>query len=310
MNSLDSLKEWIEHKNSEHISPDTELYQDFGNFFTYLFNHNQDGVCLLDTSLTIICVNTTMIEWYGHKAPFNGRKCYEIYHNRKRPCENCPSLETLKSKKTTTIEVPYETKYSHNGNQRLTTFPVFNDRNEVIAVIEHIRDISTEEKEKEALVKLNSMLDEQSQKMMEQNIALRVLGTQLTDDSHLVINEISMKIDALILPLLEELKKQADESVSPGLIELEQHINSLTIPFLSKLPLDKLKLSKREIQIAEYIREGYTSKEISDKLCISKKTVDFHRANLRKKLKLTDGQSLQSHLLSLGNSNNQSTYQV
>lgn len=299
MNNLDSLKEWIELQNSEQISPDTELYNEFGNFFTYLFNHNQDGICLLDTTLKIICVNNTMINWYGHRAPFNGKKCYEIYHGRKTPCDNCPTLKTLKTKKSTSLSVPYETKYAQNGNQQLTTFPVFNDKNEVIAVIEHIRDLSTEEKEKAALVTLNSMLDEQSQKMMEQNIALRVLGTQLSSDSHLVINEIMMKIDTLIMPLINQLKLKADNNIEEGFTLLEKHINQLIDPFLSKLPFDKLNLSPREIQLAVYIREGHTSKEISSMLCISKKTVDFHRANLRKKLKLNDGQSLQSHLLNL-----------
>ena len=304
MNSLDSLKEWIELQNSEQVSPDTELYHEFGNFFTYLFNHNQDGICLLDTSLNIICVNNTMINWYGHRAPFNGKKCYEIYHGRTIPCNNCPTLETLKTKKSTSLSVPYETKYAQNGNQQLTTFPVFNDKNEVIAVIEHIRDLASDEKEKDALVKLNSMLDEQSQKMMEQNIALRVLGTQLSNDSDLVINEISMKINSLILPLLETaISKTTGTEQKNDLILIEQHINQLIEPFLRKLPLEMLNLSPREIQLATYIREGRTSKEISSILCISKKTVDFHRANLRKKFKLTDGQSLQSYLLSLGSGN-------
>ncbi len=301
MDSLNSLKEWISLQNSVTVSPDTELYNEFGNFFTYLFNNNQDGICLLDPGLNIICVNNTMINWYGHRAPFNGKKCFEIYHNRKIPCDNCPTLTTLKTMKSTTLEVPYETKYAQNGNQKLTTFPVFNEKNEVIAVIEHIRDISTEEKEKEALVKLNSMLDRQSREMMEQNIALRVLGTQLSKDSHLVLNEISMKIDALILPLLEDIKSRTEsDDIRDRIALAEMHLGELTTPFLSELPLDKLNLSPREIQLVFFIREGLTSKEISSRLCISKKTVDFHRANLRKKLKVKDGQSLHSHLLSIG----------
>ena len=301
MNSLDALKEWIELQNSEKISPDTELYKEFGNFFTYLFNNNQDGICLLDPTLTIISVNNTMINWYGHRAPFSGRKCYEIYHSRKTPCDNCPTLKTLKTKKSTSLCVPYETKYAQNGNQKLTTFPVFNEKGDVIAVIEHIRDIASDQKEKEALIKLNSMLDDQSRKMMEQNIALRVLGDQLSNDSQTVISEISMKIDALIMPLMERLKEETvNEDIRTGLQQVERHLSELTDPFFRQLPLDKLNLSPREMQLASYIREGYTSKEISALLCVSKKTVDFHRANLRKKLKVDDGQSLQSYLLNIG----------
>lgn len=298
MTSIDSLKEWISLQDSEKVSVNNDLYREFGNFFTYLFNHNQDGICLLDTSLTIICVNSTMLNWYGHKKPFHGKKCYEVYHDRKSPCHNCPTLKTLGTKTSTTLDVPYETQYAQNGNQKLTTFPVFNEDNEVIAIIEHIRDLSTDEKEKSALTKLNSMLDEQSRKLMEQNIALRVLGTQLSNDSDTIIDEVSMKIDTLITPLIGKLKDEITEADLLSRLErLEKHISELTSPFLSRLPLHRLQLSKRELQLAEYIREGYTSKEISSILCISKKTVDFHRANLRKKLKLKSDESLQSRLL-------------
>ena len=301
MNRLDSLKEWISLQDSAKISPDAELYKEFGNFFTYLFNNNQDGISLLDPSLNIICVNNTMNNWYGYKTPFAGKKCYEIYHCRTSPCENCPSLTTLKTKKSVSLLVPYETKYAQNGNQKLTTFPVFNEKNEVIAVIEHIRDLSSAEKEKEALIKLNSMLDDQSQKMMEQNIAIRVLGTQLSHDSDMVLREISMKIDSLILPLLDSIRSSKNpEKRDSGLALLEQHIRELTKSYLSKLPLDKLNLSPREVQLATYIREGYTSKEISEILFIAKKTVDFHRANLRKKLGVEGKQSLQTYLLNIG----------
>ncbi|WP_292593520.1 helix-turn-helix transcriptional regulator, partial [Mesotoga sp. UBA5825] len=58
-------------------------------------------------------------------------------------------------------------------------------------------------------------------------------------------------------------------------------------------------LTSREIQIAEFIREGKTSKEIAEILSVTKKTVDFHRANIRKKLPIKDNKvNLRSYLLS------------
>lgn len=301
INKLDSLKDWISLQNCETVSPNSNLYKEYANFFTYLFNNNQDGICLLDTELNIICVNNTMHDWYGYKTSFEGKKCYEVYHNRTEPCDQCPTIKTLETKKSASLFVPYETKYTLNGNQKLTTFPVFNEQGDVITVIEHIRDISSVEKEKEALRRLNSMLDEQSQKLMEQNIAIRVLGTQLSHDSDSALSEASMKINTLITPLLEALKEQRFSEDFPRYVDLiEKHLRELQKSFLSKLPLDKVQLSQREIQIAAFIYEGYSSKEISSLLCISKKTIDFHRTNLRKKLMLSKGQSLQSHLMQVG----------
>ncbi len=45
-------------------------------------------------------------------------------------------------------------------------------------------------------------------------------------------------------------------------------------------------LTFREKQIVKLVGEGYTSKEIGDYLCISRVTVERHRANLKKKLNL------------------------
>jgi two-component system response regulator NreC len=44
------------------------------------------------------------------------------------------------------------------------------------------------------------------------------------------------------------------------------------------------KLTEREIDVLKQIAEGYSNKEIGDKLFISHRTVDTHRTNLMKKL--------------------------
>lgn len=46
-------------------------------------------------------------------------------------------------------------------------------------------------------------------------------------------------------------------------------------------------LSDREIQIIEMISNGFTSKEIAEKLFLSKKTIDYYRSNIRAKLNVT-----------------------
>jgi DNA-binding NarL/FixJ family response regulator len=43
-------------------------------------------------------------------------------------------------------------------------------------------------------------------------------------------------------------------------------------------------LTEREIEILKWIAQGYSNKEISEKLFISHRTVDTHRTNLMKKL--------------------------
>lgn len=54
----------------------------------------------------------------------------------------------------------------------------------------------------------------------------------------------------------------------------------------------KFRLSAQEKQIIRLIIEGKTSKEIADKLFISKTTVDTHRRNINKKLEIGNSASL------------------
>ncbi len=61
-------------------------------------------------------------------------------------------------------------------------------------------------------------------------------------------------------------------------------------------------LTEREIQIINLIKEGFSSKEIATQLNISLKTVEVHRHNILKKLKLKNSASLVNFI------NNTATY--
>lgn len=45
-------------------------------------------------------------------------------------------------------------------------------------------------------------------------------------------------------------------------------------------------LTRREKEVARWVASGYKNKEIAEKLFISVKTVESHRANLMKKLSI------------------------
>jgi DNA-binding CsgD family transcriptional regulator len=49
-----------------------------------------------------------------------------------------------------------------------------------------------------------------------------------------------------------------------------------------------IKLTKREIEVLTLVIEGKSSKEVADMLYVSKRTVDFHLANIYDKLQVTN----------------------
>ena len=59
-------------------------------------------------------------------------------------------------------------------------------------------------------------------------------------------------------------------------------------------------LSEREIEVINQIRDGLSSKEIADRLAISIKTVEVHRHNILKKLKVKNTASLINYINSPG----------
>ncbi len=51
---------------------------------------------------------------------------------------------------------------------------------------------------------------------------------------------------------------------------------------------DPIKLTKREIEVLTLVIEGQSSKQVADLLYVSKRTVDFHLANIYEKLQVSN----------------------
>ena len=114
-------------------------------------------------------------------------------------------------------------------------------------------------------------------------------------EDYLINKAEKMGIDAF-------LKKETTAEELISVIEMEpkspfytnKNDNRLSYDFLHKDQniINKFKLSKQEKEIIKYIIEGKQSKEIASLMFISKNTVDTHRKNINKKLKITNSSSL------------------
>ena len=113
-------------------------------FLESIFSSIQDGIGVIDTKMNIIRVNKTAQGWYPHAVPFVGKKCYEAYHNRKEPCEQCPARETLRTGKSSHEIVPKHDKSGKViGWLEIYSYPL-NDMvtGTMNGVIEYVRDIT------------------------------------------------------------------------------------------------------------------------------------------------------------------------
>ncbi len=153
----------------------------------------------------------------------------------------------------------------------------------------------------EALKDRKRALIQKAEDLDELNAALKVLLKQRDQDKKELEEKIISNINQLVLPCLEKIKTSTSVARRNEQIELlEENLSEVTSPLLKNISIKFRSLTPREIMVANFIKNGRTSKEIAEIINISLDTVDFHRKNIRSKLGLTNKKdNLRSFLLSL-----------
>jgi PAS domain S-box-containing protein len=169
----------------------------------------------------------------------------------------------------------------------------FDEEGVAIKAIGFTQDI-TESKQAE------EELEKEKNNLKEVNIALKVLLRESSQTKDDLEENMRTNIKNLLLPYLTELESRLsteEETFFMDIIKL--NIDEITSSFSRKLTLEYNELTPREIQVANFIRQGRTNKEIARLLNITPSAVDFHRRNLRKKFNIKGRKTnLRSLLLS------------
>lgn len=273
------------------VVPSQTDFFNSSSFFHTLLEFIQDGVSVLDRDLNVLYVNATISNLYLQDKCVDAinQKCYCIYHQRNVPCDNCPTLKTLETKTPHMDVVSYNRKDKKTGWHELFSIPVFNEQDEIILIIEYIRDITFQK-----FIRNNLIEIEQRFKALEkQNEMLIQILNQREKSQNDLEETISTNVERFIKPSLNYLKKTAgvkDIDLVNGIID------EIVYPITKKRPPAITKLTPRELQVATFIKEGYQSKEIADRLFVTQKAVDYHRLNIRKKLNLPRSSNLRTYL--------------
>ena len=182
---------------------------------------------------------------------------------------------------------------------------VLDQKNNHVSVVGNIRDITKRKQEEEKLQKLYNELEtkvkERTADLEEANAAMSYLLKKSEKDKIQLEEHILLNIKELITPTVDKLKKNHLNSKIEKHIEiLETNLNHIASSLCCNLTSKYYDLTHNEIQIANLIMNGKTTKEIATILNLSTKTIDFYRLRIRKKLGITSQkQSLRSRLLSL-----------
>jgi|GEM_PF-2381397 len=181
-----------------------------------------------------------------------------------------------------------EERYIQNGREtwvHTVKAPVRDGGGEITGVFGIFMDISDRKRAEEALTA-------ESLRLAETNTALRVLLQRREEDQKEMERKILTNIKALVLPHLEKLSRLKLNEVQANCLDMAAaNLRQVISPFLQNLAARFADFTPREIQVANMVKEGKTSKEIAHLINSSIRSVEFHRDNIRKKLGLNHKKS-------------------
>jgi DNA-binding CsgD family transcriptional regulator len=136
--------------------------------------------------------------------------------------------------------------------------------------------------------------------LKELNASLRVLLERREEDAKAVGEKMQSNVSLLLIPFLDKLNRtKLDLKQRAYLDVLQSTLSEIISPFSRELASKYASLTPTEIQIANLVKDGKTSKQIAEMMDLSKRTVESHRHNIREKLGLKRKGNLRSSLLSV-----------
>ena len=265
-------------------------------------------VVLVDKDLKVVWSNKAMNAQFGMQPDqIKGGHCYEVLHKLKRPCRICPAIKAIESGKPCIIE-----DFSSLGKRwKLRSYPIKDENGDFQGVVEIVTDITYRKNAEDELAahreRLQDMIKERTRELEEKtfdleelNTALKVLLRHREEDRRDLEERFIANIKNLILPYAEKMKRtHLDQHQKSYLNIIETHLNEISSPLMKNM--QQFNFTPTEVKIASLIKDGKTTKEISEVLGIASSSINSHRNSIRKKLDLSDrGANLQSRLQSLG----------
>jgi PAS domain S-box-containing protein len=266
-----------------------------------LLNATTDAVVmLLDPEGCVLEINKeyTDVFWL-RKDDIKGRKLWDLLPETLLGTTKKVTAQVFESGKSVRMVKEYKGIWYDN-----VVSPVFDTYGNVARVAIFSHDITSMKQAEDVLLKhkdhLEELVKERTATLEESNTALKVLLKKGDEVKQEIEDKIQFNIKELIYPYLEKINKsRLDDHQKTYLDIIGSNLNNIISPFMHGISTRYLKITPKEIQIANLIRQGKTSKEIAQLLNMSPRTIDTHRYNIRTKIGLKNKKAnLRTYLLS------------
>ena len=228
---------------------------------------------------------------------------------KSKACHNCVIRNAVKKSYEGKKVLRQKTKIlAVNKNETrevyllVTTSPIkIFEKEQILMILEDISELTERETAEKKLRQSQDELLDKKKSLEELNTALKVLlEKRETDKAELEVNVVN-NVKKMVLPYLDKLRGSTINGVQKAYLDIiTNNLQEVVSPFYRNLSNDGLDLTPKEIQIADLIKQGNTTKEIATILGSSIRAIEFHRNNLRVKFGLTGKKvSLKAYLMRL-----------
>ncbi len=271
-----------------------------------LFDRLHDCVFISDLEGSFIDVNAAALSLFGYKKRDIKSLSFISILDQDQLIRAFTYLNEMK--KTGSLSESLELTATHKNGSPIEVEVkgslIFQD-GKPNAVLGVARDITHRKKAEAGLKRTKEELErkvkQRTADLEETNAALQILLKQREKDRNNLEENILDNLKELVMPYLEKLKASELNNRERTLLEiLESNLNHVASPIVRNLSSNYLNFTPTEIQVANLIKQGKTTKEIASLLNISKKTIETHRYKIRKKMGIINKKkNLRTRLLSL-----------
>ncbi|HUT73043.1 MAG TPA: PAS domain S-box protein [Desulfatiglandales bacterium] len=305
-----------------------------------LLNHFNDAIFIIDQAGHFVFVNKEIEKRMGIPTKtFIGRHFLELIDPKYHEFAQSSFQEAMNGEKVPQVEMQRETADGEKITQEVNWITIYED-GIAVALLGVSRDVTDRKRAEEALkgareelemrvrertaelLKANELLEKEvrerkvaerglkksdkalkmkAKNLGEANAALRVLLKSRQEDKTELEENVVFNVRELVEPYLKKIQRTRLTARQKAYLSiLESNLKEVVLPFSQSLYAKFMNLTHSEIQIANLVKHGMTSKEINEMLHVSTKTVEFHRDNIRKKIGIKNTKTnLRSYLLSL-----------
>ncbi len=142
------------------------------------------------------------------------------------------------------------------------------------------------------LQQAEAALAEKAEDLIGTNQALQQMVRKNEEDRKEIEQKVLFAVHEMVEPYLDKLEQSPLSDSQLSFLKITRtNLGEIVAPFMKDLAHKYFRLSPVELNIANLIRQGVPTREISEQLQMTKRTVDFHRDRIREKIGIKNTKS-------------------